>query len=382
MSGDPEQEYFSDGISEDIITTLSKVPRLFVIARNSTFVYKGRAIDVKKVAADQGVRYVLEGSVRKVGNRVRITGQLVDALSGIHLWADHYDGPLDDVFSLQDEITQEIVTALEVTLTDGEQARVWRKRAGDPRVYEHFQRGWALYNQFTKRSNAQAREELETAVGLNPNFAKAYLALGHTYADEMRWGWSTNPNQTLQTASELVTKALELDPDFPDALATLGYIHLLNRSYEAAIAQAEKALELGPSSADTHHVTAIIFNYSGLPHDGVSVAKQAVRLSPMAYSNFLIELGHAHCLLGQYDKAISLLLKVLAETPFWRAVRALLIFALFEIGRIDEARAEAAKLVRSAPRFSLKAWATCHPYRHQADLEHYIGALHEAGLPE
>jgi adenylate cyclase len=186
-----------------------------VVSRNSTFVYKGRAVDVKQVAAEQGVRYILEGSVRKAGNQVRVTAQLIDATSGMHLWADHYNGSLDDVFALQDEIAAEIVGALEVALTEGAQARLLRRRAGDPRVYEHILRGRALYNHFTRRSNAQAREELSAAVRRNPEFPTAYVFLGYTHGDDVRWGWSSDPEQSLRTLREMAQKALELDPDLP-----------------------------------------------------------------------------------------------------------------------------------------------------------------------
>ena len=382
MSGDPEQEFFTDGITEDIITTLSKVPRLFVISRNSTFVYKGRAIDVKEVAADQGVRYVLEGSVRKAGNRVRITAQLIDTSSGLHDWADHYDGNLDDVFALQDKISQEIVSALEVNLSEGEQARLWRQRAGDPRVYEQFLRGRALYQQFTTRTNAQARQKFEAAIQLNPEFAIAYVFLGYTYSDEVRWGWSSDPDQSLRMQSDMVRKALELDPDLVEAHAAVAYFHLLRREHDEATALAERLAPLGPSNAETHHMAAMIFNYSGLPEQGMSLAKQAIRLSPMAYGNYLTELGHSHCLLGQYDEAIAVLRPVLADLPFWRTTRALLVLALYESSRLGDARTEANEVLRAAPRFSLSRWADCHPYRRQDDLDRYINALRNSGLPE
>jgi len=382
MSGDPEQEYFSDGITEDIITTLSKVPSLFVVARNSTFVYKGQAIDIKQVGRELGVRYVLEGSVRKAGNRVRITAQLIDASSGIHAWADHFDGSLDDVFALQDEITQEIVSALEVSLTDGEQARLWRRRAGDPRVYEHILRGRDLYNMFARRTNIQSRVEFEAAIRLNPSFTAAYAFLGRTFGNEVRWDWCEDTEQSLRMMYETTQKALELDPDLPDALVTMAYYYLLQRSHNESVALAERALLLGPSDAEVHHVAAMIFNYSGLPEQGISVAKQVIRLSPMAYSNHMTELGHSHCLLGNHDEAIAILKGVLAEKPFWRSARALLVFALHEAGQVEKAQSEANEILRAAPRFSLVQWAGRHPYRRPDDLERYMGALRNAGLPE
>ncbi len=382
MSGDPEQEYFADGIVDDIITTLSKVPLLFVVSRNSTFVYKGKAVDIKQVAADQGVRYVLEGSVRRAGDRVRINAQLIDATDGQHVWADRYDGGLDDVFGLQDTITQEIVSALEVRLTEGDQARVWRSRAGDPLVYDHMLRGRSYYEQFTKRTHAQARQEFEAAVRLNPDYATSYIYLAYTHADAARWGWSEDPAQSLQPAFESVGCALGVDPEEPDAIACRSYTHLVNREHETALTDIRQAIELGPSRAEIHHVAAMVYDYSGLPEEGKGVARQAVRLSPMAYSHILTELAHAHCLLRQHDEAIAVLKNVLADRPFWRSARSLLVYAFWESGATDEAKSEAAELLRGAARFSLAQWAKCHPYRNPDDLERYMSALSNAGLPE
>jgi TolB-like protein/class 3 adenylate cyclase/tetratricopeptide (TPR) repeat protein len=381
-SGDLEQEYFSDGVTEEIITTLSKVPRLFVISRNSTVAYKGRPVDVKQVAVEQGVRYILQGSVRKAGNQVRITAQLIDAANTMHLWADHFDGSLDDVFSLQDKIAQEIVGALEITLTEGVQARLWRRRAGDPRVYEHFLRGRDLYFRFTRRSNAQAREEFNGAIQFNPDFPMTYVFLSYTYEDEVRWGWSSNPEQSLRAAHEMAQRALELDPDLPDGLAAMAYFHLLRREHDEAVALAERAAALGPSNTDVHHVAAEMCNYAGLAEQGLSFAKHAVRLSPMSYSNSLTELGHSYCLLGRYDEAIAILRQVLTEVPYWRSAHALLVLTLHESGRVEEARSQANAILRAAPRFSLNRWAESHPYRRKEDLERYIGALRSSGLPE
>ena len=381
MSGDEEQEYFTDGITEDIITTLSKVPRLFVVSRNSTFVYKGQAVNIRSVAAEQGVRYVLEGSVRKSGNRVRITAQLIDATKDLHIWADHYDGNLEDVFTLQDEITQEIVGALEVNLSEGEQARLWRKRAGDPRVYDHTLRGRAYYQQFTRRTNLQARAEYEAAIRLNPEFAIAYVFLGYTYGDEARWGWADDPETSLSKKAELVEKVLALDPDLAEGHASNGYLHLLLRQHDEAVTAIHTALSLGPSNSDVHHVAAMVFNYSGLPDQGMSVAKQAIRLSPMAYSNALTELGHAHCLMGQYKEATTVLKRALHLAPFWRSARALLVLALHESGLSEQAEAEAQEILRAAPHFSVGNWVNCHPYRRKEDVEDYTNALRLAGLP-
>src|SRR5246127_5442312 len=200
MSGDPEQEYFADGIAEDVLTTLSKIQELLVIARNSSFVFKGQARDIREIGRMLGVRYVLEGSVRKAGKRVRLAAQLIDSLNGAHVWADRFEGDLDDVFELQDRITQDIVAALEVRLTLGEQVRVWRKRAGSPLVYEHYLKGRTLYVNFAKHTHAQARSEFGQALAINPVYTPALGMLGFVLTDQVRFGWEKNQATTYEAA--------------------------------------------------------------------------------------------------------------------------------------------------------------------------------------
>ena len=214
MSGDPEQEYFADGIAEDVLTTLSKIQELMVIARNSSFAFKGQTRDIREIGRILGARYLLEGSVRKVGNRVRLTAQLIDSRDGSHLWADRFDGGLDDVFDLQDRITQDIVAALEVQLTVGEQVRVWRKRSGSPLVYEHLLKGRALYVNFAKHTHAQARDQLERALEINPAFAPALYLLGLTLTDQARFGWEKDRAATFDAALDCANRALAADPSY------------------------------------------------------------------------------------------------------------------------------------------------------------------------
>ena len=209
MSGDPEQEYFADGIAEDVLTTLSKIQELMVIARNSSFVFKGQTRDIREIGRTLGVRYVLEGSVRKAGNRVRLSAQLIDSLNGSHVWADRFEGDLEDVFALQDRITQDIVAALEVRLTLGEDARVWRKRSGSPLVYEHFHKGRTLYVNFAKHTHAQARSEFERALAINPVYTPALSLLGFTLTDQARFGWERNEVTIYEAAVECALRALE-----------------------------------------------------------------------------------------------------------------------------------------------------------------------------
>ena len=236
MSGDPEQEYFADGIVEDVLTTLSKFQELLVIARNSSFYLKGRAVDISEIGRILGVRYVLEGSVRKLGNRVRLSAQLIDSLDGSHLWADRFDGGLDDVFDLQDRITQDIVAALEVRLAFGEQARVWRKRSGSPLVYEHFLKGQSFYVNFDRHTHAQARDHLERALEINPVFTPALYVLGFALTDQARFGWEKDRAASYEAALDCATRALAADPGCGEAYTVISYVRTFQHRHDEAVA--------------------------------------------------------------------------------------------------------------------------------------------------
>jgi adenylate cyclase len=280
MSGDPEQEYFADGIAEDVLTTLSKIPELLVIARNSSFVFKGHARDIREIGRMLGVRHVLEGSVRKAGNRVRLAAQLIDSLNGGHLWADRFEGDLDDVFALQDRITQDIVTALEVRLTYGEQARVWRARFGSPLVYEHFSKGRNLYVNFGKHTHAQARNEFERALAINPTYAPALLLLGFTLTDQVRFGWAEDNATTYEAALECAARDLAADPNSFMAYMTVGYARLFQRRHEDALIAGEKAIALGPNSSDVYHMAGMSHGYAGDFRKAAQYEEQAGEVSP------------------------------------------------------------------------------------------------------
>ena len=255
ISGDPEQEYFSDGMTEDIITDLSKISGLFVIARNSSFTYKGKPVKAQKVSQELGVRYILEGSVRKVKNRVRISAQLVDAVSGGHLWAERYDRELVDIFALQDEVTKKIVEALEVRLTEMEQKYLGRIPTDNLEAYDCFLRGRAYIERSTKEANERARQLFEKAIKLDSKYAMAYVALGVTYWTDWTLQWSQNP-QIIERAIELMEKAVAMNASSPEAHMTLAFIYLLKKQHEQAIVESDKAIDLDPNN--------LITIYSGL----------------------------------------------------------------------------------------------------------------------
>jgi adenylate cyclase len=379
MSGDPEQEYFSDGITEDLITDLSKVSGLFVIARNSVYNYKGKAIKPEKVSQELGVRYVLEGSVRKSGDRVRITAQLVDATTGYHVWAERYDRNLKNIFALQDEVTQKIVGALAVKLTEAEQEHVLRKDTDNLEAYDYYLRGREYFFRFTKETMAQARQMFERAIDLDPEYAAAYVGLGLTYFNEWTWQWSQDP-QSLERAFELAQRAIVLNDSLPMAHILMGKIYLWEKQHEQAIAELERAIALDPNDADAYVHLANILNFAGRSEEAIGLVKKAMRLNPLYSVRYLWSLGHAYLMTRQYEKAISAVKRALKQNPDFLPPHILLAIIYSELGREEEARDEAAEILRINPNFSLEVWRQRRPYKDQAQLERILNGLHRAGL--
>ncbi|NIP52997.1 MAG: tetratricopeptide repeat protein, partial [Gammaproteobacteria bacterium] len=309
LSGDPEQEYFSDGITEDIITDLSKISGLFVIARHSAFTYKGKVIKIADVGRELGVRHILEGSVRKSDGRVRITAQLVDATTEGHLWAERYDRDLKDIFALQDEVTQKIVSALAVKLTEDERKRLVRKYTDNMQAYDFYLQGVEYQNRFTKEANIQARQMFERAIDQDPGFAIAYTALGFTYFHDWTFGWSMD-TQSLDHAFELAQKTLDLEDSLPLGHHLLGKVYLWKKQYEKAITELEKAIALSPNYADHLVGLGYILNFAGRPKESIGLVKKAMRLNPIYPAFYLWELGHAYFLTGRYEEAIETLNRI------------------------------------------------------------------------
>jgi len=382
LSGDPSQDYLSDGTTENIITALSKILNLFVIARNSTFSYKGKTVKVQEIAEDLGVRYVLEGSVQKAGQRVRITAQLVDGLTGRHLWAERYDRQIGDIFALQDDITNQVVTALEVKLTEGEAARISRRQTDNTDAYELFRRGLELYRQGTRTDNEQARRIFEKAVALDPGFADAWCFLGYTHQDDWYFGWSTNAPQSLERAAELAHKAQVLDDASPCPYMLLETIHLWRRDYDRAIAYGEKAVALEPNHADATLQLARTLTYAGRPEETIELTKKAMRLSPYYPDLYLGVLGTAYRLMGDYDEAIAAYDKRRDRNPHSTMPYLGLALVYSEVGRDEEAKAAAAEVLKRNPEISLKQVRNRLPYKDPAEVERILAALRKAGLPD
>ena len=305
MSGDPEQEYFSDGMTEDLITKLSKLSRLFVIARNSSFTYKGKAVKVQDVSREMGVRYVLEGSVRKAENQVRITAQLVDALRDAHLWAESYDRELQDIFAVQDEITQQVVTALEVEVMEAEVARVRRTPTHNLTAYDYFLRGDKYYDLLTKEAHAQARQMFEQAIALDPQYTEAYMMLGWSYYVGSILQWSEGP-QAMEQAFALTQKALSLNDSLALAHTLLGSIYLWrDHQHEQAIAEGERALTLDPNCGGCYALYGQALSYVGRPQEAIGLIEKGMRLDPCCTEFFAFFLAEAYLLMERYEEAIA-----------------------------------------------------------------------------
>jgi len=381
MSDDPEQEYFSDGITEDLITDLSKISGLFVIARNSVFIYKGKAVKIAEVGRELGVRYILEGSVRKANGRVRITAQLVDATTEGHLWAERYDRDLKDIFALQDEVAQKIIAALAVKLTEDEQKRLVRKYTDNMEAYDSLLQGLEYENRYTKEANVQARQLYERAIDLDPEFALAYALLGLTHLHEWQLGWSQDP-QSLEQAFELVQRAIALDDSLPVGHRFLGEVYLWKKQHEQAIAELEKAIALNPNDADGLAMLGSTLNWAGRPEEAIGLVKKAMRLNPRYPVWYLWNLGHAYFLTGRYEEAIETLNRVLDRNPGFLPAHVYLTVSYIELGRHEEARAQAAEVMKLSPQTSTQAWRQRIPYKDQAVLERLFDGLRKAGVKQ
>ncbi len=387
MSADPEQEFFADGVCEDIITALSKISRLLVVARNSTFTYKGKAVDVKRVSREQGVRYVLEGSVRKASNRVRVTAQLIDATTGLHLWAERYDRELEDIFAVQDEITREIVVALDVQLREGEQHRVWSSGTKNLEAWECVRLATDDVLGGSAEKQPRATELIEQALALDPNYAIAWAMRGWLYFTEADVGSGIGDHEQFEKAQagafRSCRRALEADPDCAEAYGVLALTHLNAGEHDAAIEMTEKAIALAPNSPEIlGGVASAVMRKSGRPDRGAECVKKAMRLSPFYRPGLLRALGNNYRLSGRLEEAVACYRESLKRESGYLAPYVNLASALGELGRVEEARAAAREVLRQEPGFSISGYAMGLSYRNRSDLERITDGLRKAGLPE
>ncbi|MBZ9767059.1 adenylate/guanylate cyclase domain-containing protein [Mesorhizobium sp. CA6] len=380
MSGDAEQDYFADGISEDIITALSKLSQLFVIARNSSFTFKGQNVHVQEVGAKLGVRHVLEGSVRKSGNRVRITAQLIDATSGGHLWAERFDRDLTDIFAVQDDVTQQIVGALALNLTEGDRQRLAPEHPRDMEAYDRFMRGRELWYRLTKETNVAARDLLQGAIEQDPKFAAAHAFLALTHGLDYLNRWSGSPPESIAQAEEAATRAVTLDESDPWAHWALAIVKLYTRRHDKAINEAEHAIALNPNFAEGHVILGEALHYSGRSEEALESFARGKTLNPYFPDVLLHFQALASFQLGRYEEAVDLLLQRLARNAATDVSRALLAASYGHLGRFDEARGAWQEVLRVNPDYSLDYRRKVLPYKNPADFELVVDGLRKAGI--
>lgn len=381
LGGDSKEDYFSDGITNDIITDLSRFSNLFVIASNSVFTYKGKAVDIKEVGRDLGVRYVLEGSIQKVGNSMRLNAQLIDAKTNHHLWADRYDRELDDIFAVQDELTESIVAALQVTLTEIEKSRGARQYTNSLEAYDLFLRGRS-YLRGSRQTHLKARKLFDQAIALDPEFAAAYAEKSFTYFSGFIMPMSRDP-KVVEGSLAAAERAVALDPNLPFAQARLGWALFANRRHEEAIVAGKRAVSLGPSDAESHAQLGNILNWTGKAEAAIPHIEKAMRLNPHHPFYYLFYLGHSHYLLGNHEQAIELMEQVVARAPYFLPVRRHLAVLYEEVGRSEEAKAQTMEVLRIFPGASIEDERGRCFYKWEPALQdRFFDGLRKSDMPE
>ncbi|MFT5182794.1 MAG: adenylate cyclase [Alphaproteobacteria bacterium] len=378
MSGDQEQAYFADGITEDIITEISKIAGLMVISRNSTFTYKGKATKAQDVCRDLGVRYVLEGSVRKAGERVRITAQLIDGGTGGHVWAERYDRDLADIFAVQDDVTEKIVGALEVNLIDGANGRLARVETVIPEAYDCVLRGREQYRLFSKDGNLRARELYEKAIELDPHYAVAYAGLAGTCLHE----WFQGTQDALDRAFELALKANTLDPSLPLVYEALGNIYIFRKQYDEALAAIKRWTEVEPGNADAYANLAAILHFSGEPEQVAALIEKAIRLNPFYPFYYILYIGQAYFMMQRYEDAIAALKRSAVRNPEALPTHLYLAACYGQMGKDALAHEAMSEVRRLLPDISKEWVKTIFTFKRAADLDLLLDGLHIAGLTE
>ncbi len=385
MSGDPEQEYFADGVVEDIITALSRVRWLFVIARNSSFTYRGRAVDVKQVGRELGVRYVLEGSVRKAANRVRITGQLIDATTGAHLWAERFEGSLDDIFELQDQAAASVVGAIAPEMERSEIERAKRKPSGSLNAYDYYLRGMANLHRGNREAIEQALSLFAEAIELDPDFASAYAMAAWCHHWRKLNGWMTDPSQEVAEGARFARRAVELGRDDAVALTRGGHaLSYLVGDVDGGIALVDRALVLNPNLAAAWLHGGFMRCWHGEPDGAIEYLARAMRLSPLDLEMYRMQAGTAvaHLLAKRFDTASSWAEKALNNLPSFRMAGCVMAASHALAGRTNDARRAMQRLREVDPALrvsNLKDWL---PARRPEDLAMFVDGLRKAGLPE
>jgi adenylate cyclase len=382
MSGDSDQEYFSDGISEDIITDLSKIAGLMVIARNSSFTYKGRSVDVRTIGRELGVQSVLEGSIRRAGDRVRITAQLIDAASGGHIWAERYDRDLTDIFEVQDDVTRRIVDALKVTLSPGEKERLAEAKTSNLAAYDYLLRGRELMlgEEKNRRTFEQSIACFKKALEHDPDYSQAYACLGFAHIFDYQNRWTDHPDSSLPLAKQYARQALEKDPNEPLARCVSAMTASLEKDLVRAKSEIDVAVSLNPNFALAHSLSGTNRIYSGEPLEAIPKIEHAMRLDPALSSQFLHFLGMAYLLAGKYETAAAVLKQRVVLVPQTDFTRALLASALGHLGEFEEALRVWRELKEINPNYGFADHVSRQPFRREQDVERIADGLRKARL--
>jgi adenylate cyclase len=381
LSGDPRQEFFSDGFTEDITTTLAKIPRMFVIARESSFTFKGKSVQIQEIGRELGVRYVLEGSIQKFGDQIRITAQLIDATNGHHLWAEKYDRELKDIFAMKDEITMKIATVLQVKLTDGEMAN-WGPETESFEAYIKVMQSWEHFRAFTPDDNILSRQKAKEALDLDPNYSSATEMFAWTLLMDGVFGTSKTPEKSIEQAFELAQKVLDRGDSDAGAHFLIGYTYSRKGQFDKAISELEIARDLFPNNADINAGLGTILNDAGKPEEAISVLKNAIRLNPIPPGWYLGRLGDGYRLTRQYEKAVHKYKEAIQLQPDDMISHLTLALCYVKLGREADAHAEAKEVLRINPKFSAESYAKHIPLKDEASKKLFIDGMRKAGLPE
>ena len=381
LSGDPRQEFFSDGFTEDITTTLAKIPRMFVIARESSFTFKGKSVQIQEIGRELGVRYVLEGSIQKFGDQIRITAQLIDATNGHHLWAEKYDRKLKDIFAMKDEITMKIATVLQVKLTDGEMAN-WGPETESFEAYIKVMQSWEHFRAFTPDDNILSRQKAKEALDLDPNYSSATEMVAWTLLMDGVFGTSKTPEKSIEQAFDLAQKVLDRGDSDAGAHFLIGYAYSRKGQFDKAISELEIARDLFPNNADINAGLGTILNDAGKPEEAISVLKNAIRLNPIPPGWYLGRLGDGYRLTRQYEKAVHKYKEAIQLQPDDMISHLTLALCYVKLGREADAHAEAKEVLRINPKFSAESYAKHIPLKDEASKKLFIDGMRKAGLPE
>ncbi len=381
MSSDPEVEHMADGLSENITTILARAPGIFVIARNSTFTYKGTAVRVQQVAKDLGATYVIEGSIQKAGDRVRITAQLIEAETGNHVWAERFDRTLDDPFALQDEISWEVSDALRTHVTEGEQIQVWRKGAA-PETWDLGGQGYTAFLKQNQKDNIRARDLWLKALELDPSYAVSAMGIAWTYFFESSFGWTDDPMAAFGKAVEYARQAMALNDELPDCHSLMGILDLYQRKFDEAVSSCEKAARMSPNHATIVGLLGWVYGYVGKPEEALSLIDRAVQLSPSYPEWMLAVQGRARIITGDMEGAIASFEQAASMNPENYGIHVGLAAAYAVAGQEDMAQAEAKMVLTRNTRFTVQSWVMAAPYKNGEDLARELDGLRAAGFPE